>query len=50
VSFISRADRDLLPWHPVASFDVAGPTVEETPPAVVRLSPVLVRADWAIEH
>ncbi len=38
--------RDLVPWHPARSFDVIGPQVEDTPRAVVRLSPVQVSNQW----
>ena len=37
---------DLMPWHPARAFDVVGPEVEETPNAVVRLSPVQVANAW----
>lgn len=37
---------DLVPWHPCRSFDVVGPEVEQTPNAVVRLSPVQVANRW----
>ena len=37
---------DLVPWHPCRSFDVIGPEVEDTPNAVVRLSPVQVANRW----
>ena len=37
---------DLVPWHPARAFDVVGPEVEETPNAVVRLSPVQVANSW----
>ncbi|MDQ1726957.1 MAG: type transport system ATP-binding protein [Frankiaceae bacterium] len=46
VGMISAADRDLLPWHHAASFDVGGPVLDEAPQAVVRLSPVHVASVW----
>jgi ABC-type polysaccharide/polyol phosphate transport system ATPase subunit len=39
---------DLMPWHPVAHFDVAGPELDEAPRAVVRLAPVHVDATWDV--
>jgi len=39
-------DLDLMPWHPAASFQVAGPDLDPAPRAVVRLSPVHVRSAW----
>jgi len=44
------AARDLVHWHPVASADVIGPTLEPAPRAVVRLSPLHVHADWDVER
>lgn len=43
----SHDDLDLLPWHPAASFDVAGTDLDPAPRGVVRLSPVHVRSDWS---
>jgi ABC-type polysaccharide/polyol phosphate transport system ATPase subunit len=37
---------DLTPWHPIASFDVQGPELDEGLPGVMRLSPVYVGATW----
>jgi hypothetical protein len=42
--------RDLVPWHPAATVDVVGPTLEEAPRAVVRLSPVYVPARWEVRR
>jgi ABC-type polysaccharide/polyol phosphate transport system ATPase subunit len=39
-------DDGILPWHPVASFVLAGTDLDPAPTAVVRLSPVHVRAEW----
>ena len=46
VGLVSAGDRDLLPWHHAASFDVGGPILDEAPQAVVRLSPVHVASTW----
>lgn len=40
---------DVIPWRPVAHFDVSGPALDRTPRAVIRLSPVHVEATWDIE-
>lgn len=40
---------DLIPWRPVAHFDVAGPLLDRAPRAVIRLSPVHVEAKWEVE-
>jgi ABC-type polysaccharide/polyol phosphate transport system ATPase subunit len=40
---------DVMLWHPVGSFVLAGSELDETPTAVVRLSPVHVRAGWTRE-
>jgi ABC-type polysaccharide/polyol phosphate transport system ATPase subunit len=42
----SHDDQDLVPWHPVGSFHLAGPDLDPAPLAVVRLSPVHVRSSW----
>lgn len=41
--------RELLRWHPVAAFDIAGPDLVPTPPGIVRLAPVHVEATWEME-
>ncbi len=41
--------RDLLPWHPVAQFDVEGRLLDQAPPAIVRLAPVHVETVWEVE-
>jgi ABC-type polysaccharide/polyol phosphate transport system ATPase subunit len=38
--------RELLPWHPVARFDVTGPDLDEAPRAIARLAPIHVEAEW----
>jgi ABC-type polysaccharide/polyol phosphate transport system ATPase subunit len=40
-------DTDLIPWHPAASFQVAGSDLDPAPRAVVRLSPVHVLSRWS---
>jgi ABC-2 type transport system ATP-binding protein len=44
------AGHDLLSWHPVMHFDVAGPDLDWSPRGVVRLAPVLVQATWEVER
>ena len=41
---------DLVPWHPARAFEVIGPQLEDTPRAVVRLSPVQVDHHWDFER
>jgi len=43
-----RGDVELLPWHPAASFELAGTSLDIAPRGIVRLSPVHVRSEW--EH
>jgi ABC-type polysaccharide/polyol phosphate transport system ATPase subunit len=38
---------ELLGWHPVARFDVAGPELDAGPVAIARLAPVHVEATWS---
>ena len=40
---------DLMPWQPVANFDVIGPDLDAAPRAVVRLAPVHAEATWLVE-
>jgi ABC-type polysaccharide/polyol phosphate transport system ATPase subunit len=40
---------DLVPWHPVATFDLYGPDLDPSPLAVVRPSPVYVPAAWNVD-
>jgi ABC-2 type transport system ATP-binding protein len=42
--------RDLVPWHPVARFDVSGPDLQEPPRAIVRLAPLHVEAAWEVSR
>lgn len=40
---------EMMPWHPVASLPVVGrQTVDPTPGAIVRLSPVWVESAWTV--
>ncbi len=45
----SGSDDDLIPWHPAASFHVAGTDLDPAPRGVVRPSPVHVRSEWTHE-
>jgi hypothetical protein len=40
----------VLTWHPTTHFDVAGPDLDATPRAVMRVSPIHVDASLEIEH
>lgn len=46
--YMSVEDRkkELLPWNPVASFEVIGPGVDPAPRAIARRSPMHVEAHW----
>jgi ABC-type polysaccharide/polyol phosphate transport system ATPase subunit len=44
--FEDEHDDEMIPWHPVTSFVLAGSNLDPAPKAVVRLAPVHVRADW----
>ena len=46
----NRRARDIVPWHPAARFDVAGPPMAIPPRGVVRLAPVVVNASWEVER
>jgi ABC-type polysaccharide/polyol phosphate transport system ATPase subunit len=50
VSILDAAGRDVLTWHPTAHFDVAGPDLDASPRAVMRLSPIYVDASLEVEH
>ena len=41
---------ELIGWHPATSFTLAGTDLDKAPTAVVRLSPVHVRAEWNRHH
>jgi ABC-type polysaccharide/polyol phosphate transport system ATPase subunit len=49
VSILDATGRDLLTWHPATGFDVAGPDLDPTPRAVMRLTPIHVDAEIEIE-
>lgn len=38
--------QDLVPWHPAATIDLAGPDLDATPGGILRLAPVHVEASW----
>jgi ABC-type polysaccharide/polyol phosphate transport system ATPase subunit len=40
---------ELVGWQPLTAFEVYGPELDAAPKAIVRLSPVHVDTDWAIE-
>jgi hypothetical protein len=44
--FVARGE--LLPWQPVASFDVIGPDLDAGPAGIARLSPVYVASHWDV--
>jgi ABC-type polysaccharide/polyol phosphate transport system ATPase subunit len=41
---------ELIGWQPLTEFDVYGPELDAAPRAVVRLSPLHVDSDWAIDR
>jgi ABC-type polysaccharide/polyol phosphate transport system ATPase subunit len=43
------AGEELVVWQPLTEFDLYGPELDEAPRAVVRLSPLHIDSDWAIE-
>jgi ABC-type polysaccharide/polyol phosphate transport system ATPase subunit len=42
--------QDLLPWQPIAHFDVAGKALGRTPRGIVRLAPIYVGAEWQVDR
>ncbi len=44
-----RTGRDVLPWHPIAKFEVEGQDLDQVFHSIVRLSPVHVDAEWIVE-
>jgi ABC-type polysaccharide/polyol phosphate transport system ATPase subunit len=40
---------ELLPWQPLAQFDVYGPDLDAAPRAIVRLSPIHADSRWSME-
>jgi ABC-type polysaccharide/polyol phosphate transport system ATPase subunit len=45
-SILDADDHDLLPWHPMTSFDVIGPDLDNAPRTIVRLAPIHVETVW----
>jgi hypothetical protein len=41
-----QKNKDLLPWHPVANFEVFGSQLDRAPSAIVRLGPVATKTTW----
>ena len=46
----ARSGGDLMPWHPLRSFDVIGKDLDVAPRAIVRPVPVHVDASWEVER
>lgn len=46
---IRGRESELLAWQPAAELHVAGPLLDDAPPAVVRLAPVHVDATWEVD-
>lgn len=44
------AGEDIVPWHPACEFDVQGPVLSPLLPGIIRLSPVLVQAEWELNN
>jgi ABC-type polysaccharide/polyol phosphate transport system ATPase subunit len=44
-----RTGRDVLPWYPVASFEVEGQALDQVFQSIVRLSPVHVESEWRMD-
>jgi ABC-type polysaccharide/polyol phosphate transport system ATPase subunit len=42
----STRGHSVLPWGPIAHFEVGGPTLSTSPRGVVRLGPIYVDAEW----
>jgi ABC-type polysaccharide/polyol phosphate transport system ATPase subunit len=40
---------ELIGWQPMTEFDLYGPELDAAPRAVVRLSPIHVESEWAID-
>ena len=45
---VYRGGKEVMPWHPVAHFDVVGKELDGVPNSIVRLSPVHVEAAWHV--
>jgi ABC-type polysaccharide/polyol phosphate transport system ATPase subunit len=41
---------ELIAWQPLTEFDVYGPELDAAPRAIVRLAPLHVDSDWAIDQ
>jgi ABC-type polysaccharide/polyol phosphate transport system ATPase subunit len=50
VSILDAISSDLLTWHPATHFDVAGPDLDVSPRAIMRLSPIHVDGRLEVEH
>lgn len=50
VSILDADGRDVLTWHPTTHFDVAGPELDASPRAVMRLGPIHVDASLEVER
>ena len=46
---VFKGRQDVLPWHPVAKFEVSGPELVRAPSAIVRLAPVVTSASFEVE-
>lgn len=42
--------QELVPWHPAATVDLAGPDLDLTPRGILRLAPVHVEAHWEMSR
>ena len=50
VGVFGRRGSDLVPWHPVRSFEVIGKDLDIAPRAIVRPVPVFVDATWELSR
>jgi ABC-type polysaccharide/polyol phosphate transport system ATPase subunit len=50
VSILDAIGSDLLTWHPATHFDVAGPDLDVSPRAIMRMSPIHVDGRLEVEH
>jgi ABC-2 type transport system ATP-binding protein len=46
---IGEKGQDVLPWHPIAKFEVVGEDLDELPRSIVRLAPVHVESEWTVD-
>ena len=49
-SVLDGISRDLLTWHPATHFDVAGPDLDTSPRAIMRLSPIHIDAQIHVDR